>query len=154
MELSPEQQQAVTTWVNAGDSLAEIQRKLEANFGLKATFMEVRFLVDDLDLELSAPPPQPIPDVSAPPADAPAREAHAELAGGGGVSISVDSVQRPGSMISGNVTFGSGDSLGWQIDRAGRLGLIPGSSGYRPSPEDLESFQVELERTLRQKGLA
>ncbi len=60
MTLSPEQRAAVSQWVADGNSLAEIQRKLTDELKLSMTYMEVRFLVDDLGLELkSAPPPQP-----------------------------------------------------------------------------------------------
>ena len=52
MPLSPEQKQAVAAWVAAGDSLAVIQKKLSEQFKLSLTYMDVRFLVDDLGLEL------------------------------------------------------------------------------------------------------
>ena len=52
MTLSPEQKEAITTWVAAGDNLAEIQKKLAEQFKLSMTYMDVRFLVDDLGLEL------------------------------------------------------------------------------------------------------
>ena len=52
MSLSPEQTQAVSSWVAAGDGLAVIQKKLAEQFKVSMTYMEVRFLVDDLNLEL------------------------------------------------------------------------------------------------------
>jgi hypothetical protein len=52
MSLSPEQKQVVASWVAAGDSLAVIQKKLSEQFTLSMTYMDVRFLVDDLGLEL------------------------------------------------------------------------------------------------------
>ena len=52
MSLSPEQTQAVASWVAAGDSLAAIQKKLAGQFKVSMTYMDVRFLVDDLGLEL------------------------------------------------------------------------------------------------------
>lgn len=54
MTLSPEQKQAVTAWVAAGDSLAAIQKKLAEEFKVSLTYMDVRFLVDDLGLELKS----------------------------------------------------------------------------------------------------
>jgi len=56
MSLSPEQKQAVSSWVAAGDSLADIQRKLSEQFQISLTYMDVRFLVDDLGLELKSRP--------------------------------------------------------------------------------------------------
>jgi hypothetical protein len=52
MQLSPEQKQTVTAWVAAGDSLAVIQKKLSEQLKVSLTYMDVRFLVDDLGLEL------------------------------------------------------------------------------------------------------
>ena len=52
MTLSPEQSKAVASWVAAGDSLAAIQKKLLEQFKVSMTYMDVRFLVDDLGLEL------------------------------------------------------------------------------------------------------
>jgi hypothetical protein len=52
MTLSPEQKQTVTAWVAAGDSLGVIQKKLSEQLKISMTYMDVRFLVDDLGLEL------------------------------------------------------------------------------------------------------
>jgi hypothetical protein len=52
MSLSPEQTKAVASWVAAGDSLAVIQKKISEHFHVSMTYMDVRFLVDDLGLEL------------------------------------------------------------------------------------------------------
>lgn len=57
MDLSPEQKQSVATWVAAGDSLSTIQQKLNSEFKISMTYMDVRFLVDDLNLELKDPKP-------------------------------------------------------------------------------------------------
>ncbi len=59
MTLSPEQKQSVAAWVAAGDSLSEVQRKLSDQFQVSMTYMDVRFLVDDLGLELKNPAPVP-----------------------------------------------------------------------------------------------
>lgn len=59
MELQPEQKQTVAQWVASGDNLSTVQRKLMDQFKLSLTYMEVRFLVDDLNLELKDPQPPP-----------------------------------------------------------------------------------------------
>ncbi len=76
MTLSPEQRAAVSTWVAAGDSLAVVQRKLTEELKLSMTNMEVRFLVDDLGLELKSPTPaKPAAPSPAPaPAEPPAKK--------------------------------------------------------------------------------
>lgn len=59
MELQAEQKQTVAQWVAAGDNLSTIQKKLADQFKVSLTYMEVRFLVDDLNLELHDPKPAP-----------------------------------------------------------------------------------------------
>ena len=58
MTLNPEQQQAVAAWVAAGDNLSAVQKKLAEQFKLSLTYRDVRFLVDDLNLELKDPAPK------------------------------------------------------------------------------------------------
>jgi len=72
MTLTPEQQQAVSSWVAAGDNLSTIQKKLADEFKLSLTYRDVRFLVDDLDLSLKDPAPKvDTSDVTKAPASAP-----------------------------------------------------------------------------------
>lgn len=72
MSLTPEQKTAVASWVAAGDNLSAVQKKLSEQFQVSMTYRDVRFLVDDLNLELKdaapkvdasdvtkAPPPKP-----------------------------------------------------------------------------------------------
>ena len=74
MTLTPEQKQAVANWVAAGDNLSAVQKKLSDEFKLSLTYRDVRFLVDDLNLELKdAAPKVDASDVTkAPPARPPA----------------------------------------------------------------------------------
>ena len=58
MSLSPEQKQAVSGWVAAGDNLSTVQKKLLEQFKVSLTYMDVRFLVDDLNLALKDPAPK------------------------------------------------------------------------------------------------
>ena len=58
MNLTPEQKQAVATWIAAGDNLSAVQKKLSEQFQLSLTYRDVRFLVDDLNLELKDAEPK------------------------------------------------------------------------------------------------
>jgi hypothetical protein len=77
MPLTPEQKAAVTSWVEAGDNLSAVQKKLAEQFKVNLTYRDVRFLVDDLELALKDPAPKvDVTDVSkAAPVAAPARPA-------------------------------------------------------------------------------
>ena len=55
MILTPEQKTSVASWIAAGDNLSAVQKKLREQFQLSLTYMDVRFLVDDLDLTLKDP---------------------------------------------------------------------------------------------------
>ena len=157
MELSDAQKAVVTKWIHEGRSLADVQRLLREDHQISMTYMDVRFLVDDLDIEVANNEPEApeLPEVEAA-EDATAEPVEAELVdegSNGAVTIDVDAIMRPGSLVSGTVVFSDGVSLGWQLSAAGQLGLIPGEdSEYRPSPEDLQSFQSQLEEVLRKRG--
>ncbi len=79
MNLTPAQKETVASWVAAGDSLSVVQKKLVEQFQVSMTYRDVRFLVDDLDLQLKDAAPKADTDLSkapappAPPAEAPAK---------------------------------------------------------------------------------
>ena len=58
MSLTPEQKQTVSAWVAAGDNLSLVQKKLSEQFKISMTYRDVRFLVDDLNLDLIDPAPK------------------------------------------------------------------------------------------------
>lgn len=121
-------------------------------YKISLTYMDVRFLVDDLDLAVVEPETE---ENSESPDDAkPAADAEVVEEGDGGVNVDVDAIMRPGSLVSGTVKFSDGITLGWQLSASGQLGLIPDEDKpeYRPKPEDLEQFQTQLQEVLQQKG--
>jgi hypothetical protein len=143
MELSAEQRALVASWVAGGESLAEVQRRLESEFKLRLTYMDVRFLIDDLALELP-PKPEAHPAASRELKPTPAKPEH--------VVVEVDKLVRPGALVSGSVTFTDGKKATWMLDQMGRLGLDGVEPTYRPSEDDLADFQIELQAALRKAG--
>jgi hypothetical protein len=196
MSLTPEQKQAVAAWVAAGDNLSAVQKKLSEQYKLSMTYRDVRFLVDDLGLELKnaapkadatdvtkaqvpaagagAPPPRSAPgekkgfvdklkekvglggdeaDDLPPEDDYPADEGvPAQPPAAGSLSLEVDRIMRPGTVVSGSVTFSDGVSGKWGLDQYGRLMLDTGQKGYQPSPADVQTFQRELQAQLQRQG--
>jgi hypothetical protein len=118
------------------------------------TYMDVRFLVDDLNLALVEKEEPKQPEVAA------AEEAPAEAAapdaptaqGAGVVTVEVDTIAQPHAMVSGHVTFSDGEKADWYIDHQGRPGMAARTPGYRPTPQDITDFQVKLDAALRQAG--
>ncbi len=151
MNLTKEQQEHVHTWVAAGDSLSDIQKKLTELLKTTMTYMEVRFLVDDLGLDVKSNKPKEEPNADASTADIPVPQA--PVGGSGGVSVSVSKIQRPGAVLSGSVTFSDGVTADWQIDSMGRLGVVPPNPDYKPSEADLQTFQLELQQQLQAQGM-
>ncbi len=153
MSLTPEQKQTVATWVAAGDNLSAIQKKLSEQFKISMTYMDVRFLVDDLDLSLKdaapkvdtsdvskAQPAKPKPPAAkTPPAAVSDQDLPADLEDGelaedpnafpeepvpGNVVVEVNKVNLiPGALASGKVTFSDGVTADWIVDNQGRPGF-------------------------------
>ena len=71
---------------------------------------------------------------------------------GAGVSVTVDTITRPGAMVSGKVTFSDQKTAEWHLDQHGRLGFAPTEKGYQPAQNDLLSFQNELQMQLAKMG--
>jgi len=154
MNLDELQKQKVAQWIADGLKLSEIQNRIEQDFGLRVTYMEVRFLVDDLKLIPKDPePPQPVAPIlpAAPVAPLPAAT---PAAGPGRLSVVADAIARPGTLVSGKVTFSDGETADWYLDQSGRLGLAPKTKAYRPSAPDVQAFQAELETVLARLGMA
>jgi hypothetical protein len=173
MTLTPEQKKSVSEWVAAGDNLYAVQKKLADQFKVSMTYMDVRFLVDDLNLELKDPTPKAdASDVSkgAPAKAAPEKKGFIDKAKEklglakdddeavadegalpGAVTVSVDKVSlHPNAMASGTVAFPDGVTGRWIVDLQGRPGITEVSKpGYRPSPADAQAFMQELSLALQ-----
>jgi len=162
MELTETQKQAVRDWVEQGCGLAEVQENLFREFGVSMTYMDVRFLTIDLGLEVRNKPSASPLGIDATAHEAPGgppqdigREAESltEPTGvAGSVAVELDRVTKPGSIVSGTVTFGDGVSASWWLDQFGKLAVDAGQPGYTPSQQDLQAFQRELRKALETRG--
>ncbi|MEK9773142.1 MAG: hypothetical protein VW576_06205 [Opitutae bacterium] len=145
---SPEQKLEIAKWVADGMGLSDVQKKINQDFGIVMTYMDVRFLVDDLDLTL-VDPEQPAPKKE----DADDLTLEEPTASLGGVQVEIDGVTPPGAMASGSVIFSDGESKKWTIDQFGRLAMSGGTPDYKPSDQDVMEFQQQLEKALRGPSL-
>jgi hypothetical protein len=149
MNLDETKRKQVAAWIEEGLKIADIQKRMEAQWGSRQTYLQVRLLVDDLKLTPKDPtPPPPPPQTAAktpdnpPPPNLPA----------GKVRITLDQITRAGAMVSGKVKFSDDKSADWYLDQMGRLGLAPAEKGYKPSPADLQDFQIALQAELERMG--
>ena len=157
MQLTDEQKQQVIRWIAEGQKLADVQRRLGDEFDVRLTYMETRFLIDDLKITPQDPPEPPKSPITAEaPASAapgPMLAADAPASGTGGVALKVDEITKPGTLVSGSVTFSDGGKADWHLDQTGRLGMSPAQPGYRPPEPDIEAFQIALDKELTRLGM-
>jgi len=155
-DLSEEQVQSLRDWAAEGDQLADLQRKLTETYELNVTYMDMRFVVLDLELEIQsqeeeAPEEEKVVASEEGSEDIPVLN-DAVPGGSGQVSLTVDQIAVPGTVVSGYVTFSDGEKGRWSIDQMGRPSLDPETVGYQPIHEDLVSFQEELRKALQGGG--
>ena len=141
-KLTPAQITKVSQWVAEGSTLSVIQGRLSSELGISMTFLDVRFLVEEL-------PPTEATGVDAAEPSAPA---DAVPVGASNVKVEIDALAREATMVSGSVTFSDGQLADWYIDMEGRPGVVPRVPGYRPSQPDIADFQTKLDLVLRQSG--
>ena len=164
MQLTEEQILAVKDALDKGASISDIQKLLADKFSISMTFMETRFLLDDLNLELkSAPEPKKEEnlsgddglDISKVPETPKTESAESARQGEGQalaeVEVSLSQIQRPGFMASGTVRFTDGVSAEWGLDNSGRLTLGGPVPDYRPPEADISAFQRKLYELLQGK---
>ena len=65
MSLTDSQKTTVSTWIADGKSLADVQSLLREAFSISMTYMDVRFLVDDLNIVFEEPEPEVTEDADA-----------------------------------------------------------------------------------------
>ena len=161
-KLSEDQVLLISQWAANGAQLTDIQKRLEDEMEFRLSYMDTRFLILDLGVEIrnlaqeQAETEQSEQDeVAKSESDAKNGEELTEddievlpPAAGGNVTVSVDDIARPGLMASGRVTFAGGQGGMWYVDEMGRLGIDPEVEGYQPSEADIMAFQRELQLVM------
>ena len=161
-KLSEDQVLLIGQWAANGAQLADIQKRLEDEMEFRLSYMDTRFLILDLGVEIrnlaqeQAETEQSEQDeVAKSESDAKNGEELTEddievlpPSAGGNVKVSVDDIARPGLMASGRVTFAGGQGRMWYVDEMGRLGIDPEVEGYQPSEADIMAFQRELQLVM------
>lgn len=166
MKLTAEQKTQIAQWAAEGATLNDIQARMKTEMDISLTYLEARLLLLSEAISIKEKPrdqPAPVP--------APASEAHDEAgvlpseteedfsdeefpapvdspAGTGKVSVTVDQIAIPGTMISGKATFSDGKTASWFLDQFGQLGMRAPEKGYQPPAADIPVFQRELQRLL------
>ena len=132
--------------LRAEKSLNEIHKELLGEHKVKMTFMDLRLMSADLDIDWDSLEPEP-EVVEEDPAAAAAKAAMADE-GPSTVHVEVSKISRPDVALSGSVSFTSGLMGEWTLGHDGQLGMDLGDPEARPSEEEMEDFQNELRRQL------
>lgn len=147
MHLSKEQKEQLKLWVTDSLSLSSIYKNISTEWKTPMTFMELKFLIDDLNLEF--PEKKEIPTENS---EQKGITDLNDLDLPNQVTMEIDKIMRPGAVISGSVTFSDGAKASWQLDQRGRIALIPSIESYRPSQEDIQEFEKQLQEALQKAG--
>jgi len=147
MNISAEIIEQIRLMASQGQDLNIIQKELSER-GTNIRFMELRFLLLDHGIEIAPPPAPEIPEAAeespaANSAPIPASEAVAAR-----ITVSIDELITPGTMISGKANFPSGIQGAWCFDQQGQFSWTALSA--TPSEQELRSFQMILNNTLSQ----
>ena len=141
--ISDEVLEKVRQWAASGVDLNGIQKNLQTECSLHLTYMEVRFLLLDHNIEIATEPPQ----AEAEQKQEPATEGEDLLTEDAGrPQVSLDELQLPGTLLSGKAVFPGGVHGAWQIDQMGRFGWS--ELNGTPSPDEMRAFQEELTHLL------
>ena len=133
-----------------GISLSDIQNEVNEKFQLSMTYMDIRILAAGLDIDWQAKAAAKAEEEKKEEENAPEEAAPAEAPAApadGKTVVEISKLMRPGTALSGSVKFASGSTADWYIDQTGRLGL-ENLVGNQPTQEDIQQFQVELEKAV------
>lgn len=133
-----------------GLDLSQVQTALKNDHGISLTYMELRMIALDLPVDWeqydSPKEEEAVEEEEDASDEEPAEDAAAT--GPGQTSVTLNKVQPPGAMLSGQVTFASGAQGDWYIDQFQRFGFTP-KGDAEPTQEDMQEFQQELQRMLQ-----
>lgn len=140
-KLTDQQKEQIAQWASEGDQLNDLQKKMNSEFGAGITYMDTRFAIMDLGIELVVEEPEV--------EELPALPDHSDLPYNGYVDAKVDTIVKPGFIASGKVVFSDGIRAIWGIDEEGKLSMDADEPGYQIGDEDMISFQEVLRDRLK-----
>ncbi len=146
--MTPEERnRIIAEQLNEGHSLSEIQKLLAEEYDVNITYLDLRMIASELSVDWSKQEDVP--------------HAGHDTSGNGTVlgeqqqappartKVTVSKVARPDAAVSGTVEFASGAKGQWFVDHMGRLAVSPEEGSSKPTEEDIQEFQEELQNTLR-----
>jgi len=169
MQLTELQKDKVRQWAAEGASLSRIQDLLREELDIRMSFIDVRFLVLDLNATIKEKEkPKEIEKSRSPEVPTSNHDENTESTedteeddfepspdpahGTSTVSVSLSRIAQPGFAVCGDVTFSDGVKANWGITARGELSLAGAAPDYRPSQADVREFQTQLRNLLSGGG--
>ena len=121
-------------------SLSDIQTFVNEKFNTRMTFMDIRILASELEVDWQSEEKTETPE-----AEEEKENKKTETAAPAKTTVELNKIVRPGALASGSVHFASGVYAEWYIDNSGRMGLDKVTGG-KPTEQDIEDFQVEMQK--------
>ena len=135
-------------------SLSEIQSMVNEKFNTKMTFMDIRILASELELDWRRREEEEKAAETEKEAEKEESTTNSDTENAentpGKTTVELNKIVRPGALASGSVHFASGVYAEWYIDNNGRLGLDKVVGG-RPTEQDIADFQTEMEKIFQEK---
>ncbi len=126
-------------------SLSDIQTMVNEKFNTKMTFMDIRILASELEVDWRSEEENKAEEKTAETEDNTKEKDSAPEKTTAKTTVELNKIVRPGAIASGSVNFASGVYAEWFIDNNGRLGLDKVKGG-KPTEQDIEDFQVEMQK--------
>lgn len=126
----------------------EVLDKIVSQEGESITYMDLRVLRADYETEHPESIAQDEDDVKE---DLSEDETDETETGQEGTAVTIDTVKKPGTLLSGKASLPSGAEVVWMLDQYGRINIQP-ESDARPTQADLQAFQMGIKRELEKRG--
>ncbi|MBR1967288.1 MAG: hypothetical protein IKA22_11840 [Lentisphaeria bacterium] len=126
-------------------SLSDIQTMVNEKFNTKMTFMDIRILASELEVDWRSEEENKAEEKTAETEDNTEEKDSVQEKTTAKTTVELNKIVRPGAIASGSVNFASGVYAEWFIDNNGRLGLDKVKGG-KPTEQDIEDFQVEMQK--------
>ena len=132
-------------------SLSDIQTMVNEKFNTKMTFMDIRILASELEVDWRSEAEKNPPAAEGEAEEAPETSGNNEAENTPGkTTVELNKIVRPGALASGSVHLASGVYAEWYIDNSGRMGLDKVTGG-KPTEQDIEDFQVEMQKIFSER---
>lgn len=127
-------------------SLSDIQTLVNEKFNTRMTFMDIRILASELEVDWQSEEKAQAEEVD----DNKENEKNEAAAAPAKTTVELNKIVRPGALASGSVHFASGVYAEWYIDNSGRMGLDKVTGG-KPTEQDIEDFQIEMQKIFSER---